>query len=75
MRASPDAAVVRLYKQIRESHPVQIRQKFNSARKRISSIIRCNDHSRVCVKGAPDWIITSMSSGSKQERTQNKDAI
>jgi Ca2+-transporting ATPase len=45
------------YKKIRSLHPLVKVYKFSSVRKKMSTIIRCEDFYRVFVKGAPDIVL------------------
>lgn len=45
------------YKSIRTEFPPLIIHDFNSARKRMSTVIKVDNHHRVCAKGAPELLI------------------
>jgi Ca2+-transporting ATPase len=63
------------YRALREENHVCVRHEFNSARKRMSSVVFLGDHFRAYVKGAPEWVLDSCTTmlhedGSIHELTQ-----
>jgi len=45
------------YKALREAHPIEVLNEFNSARKKMSTVVTTNGIHRAYVKGAPDFVL------------------
>jgi len=57
------------YKKIREDHPVEILNEFNSARKKMSTVVSTGGRHRIYAKGAPDFILETSNRYMKADGT------